>query len=145
MSILIFSQFANFGNQSLSVTQNRCNAIFTVASKLLNGQEKAQKTQHSAAKANQETITIDEEISNLTTSTSNYAPLDRIPLGANHDGTHNDPKVQDEGSKTDKATTKTYANTTKANLPPGAAPEGQKYNHKQNNKGSFDPNTSRLQ
>ena len=32
--------------RNVSVTQNRCNAIFTVASKLLNGQEKAQKTQH---------------------------------------------------------------------------------------------------
>ena len=87
--------------RNVSVTQNRCNAIFTVASKLLNGQEKAQKTQHGAAKANQETITIDEEISNMTTSTLNYAPLDRIPSGANHDGTHVG------GSKTDKATTKT--------------------------------------
>ena len=32
--------------RNVNVTQNRCNAIFTVASKLLNGQEKAQKTQH---------------------------------------------------------------------------------------------------
>ena len=124
--------------RNVSVTQNRCNAIFTVASKLLNGQEKAQKTQHGAAKANQETITIDEEISNLTTFTSNYAPLDRIPSGANHNGTQNGSRAQDEVSKKDKATTKTYANTTKVNLPPGAAPEGPKYSHKQNNRGKFD-------
>ena len=74
--------------RNLNITQNRCNAIFTVASKLLNGQEKAQKTQHGAAKANHETITIDEEIMSMTTSTSNYTPLDRTPSGANHDGTH---------------------------------------------------------
>ena len=118
--------------RNVNVTQNRCNAIFTVAIKLLNGQEKAQKSQHGAAKANHETITIDEEIMSMTSSTSNYTPLDRTPSGANHDGTHGgDPK-------TDKATTKTYANTTKANLPPGAAPEGPKYSHKENNRGKFD-------
>ena len=124
--------------RNASVTENKCNDIFTVANKLLNGQEKALKTQDSAAKANQETITIDGEILNLTTSTSNYAPLSRNPSGANHDGSHNGPKLQLEGSKTDNETTKTYANKTRANLPPGAAPEGHKYNHKQNNKGSFD-------
>ena len=124
--------------RNVSVTQNRCNGIFTVASKLLSGQERAQKTQDSAAKANQESIIIDEEISNLTTSTTNYAPLNRNPSGANHDGTHNGPKLQVEGLRAGKAPTKTYANTMRAILPPGAAPEGQKYNHKQNNKGSFD-------
>ena len=29
--------------RNVNVTQNRCNAIFTIASKLLNGQDKAQK------------------------------------------------------------------------------------------------------
>ena len=118
--------------RNVNVTQNRCNAIFTIASKLLNGQDKAQKTQQEAPKATDETIEIEEEIISMATSTSNYTPLDRSPSGANHDGTHG------VNPKPNKATNKSYANTAKSNLPPGAAPEGPRFNHKQNNRGKFD-------
>ena len=118
--------------RNVNVTQNRCNAIFTIASKLLNGQDKAQKTQHEAPKETNETIAIDEEIISMSTSTSNCTPLDRSPSGANHDGSHG------VNPKPNKATNKSYANTTKSNLPPGAAPEGPRFNHKQNNRGKFD-------
>merc|ERR1712051_77866 len=93
---------------------------------------KLKKTQQEAPKVTDETIEIEEEIISMATSTSNYTPLDRSPSGANHDGTHG------VNPKPNKATNKSYANTAKSNLPPGAAPEGPRFNHKQNNRGKFD-------
>ena len=88
---------------------------------------------------NQEAITIDDETPNSATT-----PIARIASsGANFDGTHGAQKLTIGGLRPGQPPpTKSYANTAKANLeaglPVGAPPTGQKYNHKQNNKATFD-------
>ena len=81
----------------------------------------------------------------MTTSTSNYAPLERNSFGANFDGSHNSEKSTTRGQRPGQPPpSKSYANTAKtgleAGLLVGAPPAGQKYNPqaKQNNKATFD-------
>ena len=136
-------------DRNLGVTQSRCNDIVTVANKIQNELEKSQrfpKERENAGNSNQESIIIDEEISVMTSSTSNYAPLERnSSSGANFDGTHNKEKTATRDSRPEQPLpSKSYANKTKAgleaDLPVGAPPGGQKYNPqaKQNNKATFD-------
>ena len=69
-----------YSDRNLGVTQSRCNDISAVANKIQNELEKSQR--HQKAKEykespNQEPIVIDDEISIMTTSTSNYTPHER--------------------------------------------------------------------
>ena len=124
--------------RGVKVTQSRCNDIFTVANKLLNGHDRAQKTQDRTNFTNKDDITVNEEVSNLTVTSSNYAPLNRNSSGANHDGTHNGQKLQIDGQRPGRAPPKSYLNAASTHLPPGATQTSQKYNQKQNNRGTFD-------
>ena len=133
-----------YSDRNLGVTQSRCHEIKTATNKIQNELEKSLKTNVPREKTNNETIVINEEISNMTTSSSNFDTNERSSSsGANFDGSHNVQKLKVGGQRPGKPPPpKSYANTTKtgteAGLPVGAPPTGQKYNHKQNNKATFD-------
>ena len=138
--------------RGVRVTQNRCNDIFTVANKLLNGHDRPQKHQDKTTRALKDNITTDEEVMMMETSSADYDPLKRNssganhdgthnnnPSGANHDGTHNNQRLQIGGLRPGKDPAKSYLNAASTHLPPGAPqPSTTKYNQKQNNRGTFD-------
>ena len=121
---------------------NRCNDNYDLTSKILNTQNKPEQVIPEKSLNVERTTEI--EIMNMTTSTSNYEPLPRnIPehsSGANHNGSHRTPIPPTQGQT--RESKKTYTNTAKTNLPVGTAQnadqKGHKYNHKQNNRGTFD-------
>ena len=125
--------------RGVKVTQSRCNDIFTVANKLLNGHDRVQKDRTRPETKNDSTG--EEEVLNLQVSSSNYATLNRNSSGANHDGSHNNhnQKLQIDGLRPGRQPPpKSYSNVASTHLPPGLPPIGPKYNQKQNNRGTFD-------
>ena len=139
-----------YSDRNLGVTQSRTNEIKTVTTRIENELEKSLKTSDflkakMPREQTNETIIINEEISNMGMTTANYTPNAR-GSGANSDGTHNGQKLTVGGPRPGlpppPKTPKTYATTTKTGLegglPVGAPPPGQKYNHKLNNKATFE-------
>ena len=136
-----------YSDRNLGVTQSRAHEIKTATTKIENELEKSLKTSDflkakMPREQSIETVIINEEISNMGVATANYTPNAR-GSGANADGTHNGQKLTIGGPRPGKPPPpKTYANTTKAGLegglPVGAPPPGQNYNHKHNNKATFE-------
>ena len=138
-----------YSDRNLGVTQSRAHEIKTAANQIQNELEKSLKTSDfleakMPKEQTIETVIINDEISNMGVSSSNYTPNARgSSSGANSDGTHNGQKLTVGGQRPGlPPPPKTYANTAKTGLegglPVGAPPPGQKYNHKLNNKATFD-------
>ena len=76
-----------YSDRNLGVTQSRCHEIKTATNKIQNELEKSLKTNVPRENTNSDTIIIDEEISNMSTPSSNFDTNERSSSsGANFDG-----------------------------------------------------------